>query len=92
MDVVILTEGGKDFGYGHVARCSSLYQAFEYHDIVPKFIVSGDESVKSILSDIDVDIVDWLNDFSIFYNADIVIIDSYHADLDFYNKISDEVP
>lgn len=91
MDVVILTEGGKDFGYGHVARCSSLYQAFEYHDIFPKFIVNGDESVKSILSGIDVDIIDWQNDFSIFCDADLVIIDSYLADLDFYNEISDKV-
>lgn len=92
MDVVILTEGGKDFGYGHIARCSSLYQAFEYHEIVPKFIVNGDESVKSILSGIDVDIGDWLNDFSMFCDADIVIIDSYIADLDFYNEISNNVP
>lgn len=91
MDVVILTEGGKDFGYGHVARCSSLYQAFEYHDIFPKFIVNGDESVKAILSGIDVDIIDWQNDFSIFCDADLVIIDSYLADLDFYNEISDKV-
>lgn len=92
MDVVILTEGGKDFGYGHIARCSSLYQAFEYHEIVPKFIVNGDESVKSILSGIDVDISDWLNDFFMFCDADIVIIDSYIADLDFYNEISNNVP
>ena len=50
MDVIILTEGGKDFGYGHVARCSSIYQAFKYYNISPKFIVNGDESVKSILT------------------------------------------
>jgi spore coat polysaccharide biosynthesis predicted glycosyltransferase SpsG len=29
MNVVILTEGGKNIGFGHVARCSSIYQAFE---------------------------------------------------------------
>ena len=46
MRVYILTEGGKDFGYGHVARCSSIHQAFEYYNVSPKFIVNGDESVN----------------------------------------------
>ena len=46
MNVVILTEGGKDIGFGHVTRCSSIYQAFEQFHIVPKFIINGDDSVK----------------------------------------------
>ena len=46
MNVIILTEGGKDIGLGHVARCSSIYQAFEQYNISPKFIVKGDDSVK----------------------------------------------
>ena len=85
MEVVILTEGGKDYGYGHVARCSSIYQAFEHYNISPKFIVNGDESVKSIVPHMDVEIIDWL-DYS--YKADIAVIDSYLADLIFYNEIS----
>lgn len=91
MNVVILTEGGKDYGYGHIVRCSSIYQAFEQYGIFPRFVVNGDESVKSILSEIPVDIVDWLNDFSVFFDADIVIIDSYLANLDFYSNISNNV-
>ena len=35
MNVVILTEGGKNYGLGHVARCCSIYQAFEEYDIFP---------------------------------------------------------
>ena len=85
MDVVILTEGGKDYGYGHVARCSSIYQAFEYYGISPKFIVNGDESIKSIVPDIDIEITDWLDNS---FKADIVVIDSYSADLIFYDEIS----
>lgn len=85
MNVVILTEGGKDYGYGHVARCSSIYQAFEHYNISPKFIVNGDESIKSIVSDIDVEITDWSNNS---FKAEIVVIDSYLADLIFYNEIS----
>ena len=91
MKVVILTEGGKDFGYGHVARCSSIYQAFEHYNIFPNFIVNGDESIKSILSNIEVEIADWLSDYSIIPDADIVVIDSYFADLNFYNKLSCDV-
>lgn len=92
MNVVILTEGGKNFGLGHVARCSSIYQAFEHFNVFPKFIVNGDDSIKSLISDIDVEITDWRNDFSIVSNANIVVIDSYFADFDFYNKLSEEIP
>ncbi len=41
MNVIILTEGGKDYGFGHVARCSSIYQAFRKFCITPQFIVNG---------------------------------------------------
>jgi len=92
MQVNILTEGGKYFGYGHVARCSSIFQAFEHYNISPKFIVNGDESINSILSDIDVEFRDWLDDSSVIENADIVVVDSYYADLDFYDRISNNIP
>ena len=92
MNVVILTEGGKDYGFGHVARCGSIYQAFQYYNVFPKFLVNGDESVNSILSDIKVEILDWTKDYFLSSHADIVIIDSYFADLDFYNKLYEEVP
>lgn len=89
MNVVILTEGGKDYGFGHVARCSSIYQAFQYYDISPKFVVNGDDTVRSILGDVDVEIADWSKKS---FEADIIIIDSYFADLDFYNEISKSTP
>ena len=91
MNVVILTEGGKNYGYGHVARCSSIYQAFEHYNISPNFIINGDESIKSILPDIDIINTNWLNDLSVISKADIVVIDSYLADLEVYNEISNEV-
>lgn len=91
MDVFILTEGGKDFGFGHVARCSSIYQAFKKRDISPKFIINGDNSVKSILYSIDFKINDWLKDISFLNSSDIVIIDSYLATIEIYEKISKKV-
>ena len=90
MEVVILTEGGKNYGYGHVARCSAIHQAFEHYDIFSKFIVNGDESIGPILPEINFEIINWLDDFSEIPKADIVVIDSYLADLDFYNKLSED--
>lgn len=90
MDVLILTEGGKEYGLGHVARCSSIFQAFQEYGIFPKFVVNGDESIKSIFSEIE--IKNWLTDSKFIYQADIVVVDSYFADLDFFNKLSHEVP
>lgn len=92
MDVIILTEGGKDYGFGHVARCSSIYQAFLEYGVSPKFIINGDDSVKSILNDIPFEVTDWLNNFDFFDSSDIVIIDSYLANFDFYEKISKKCP
>lgn len=92
MNVIILTEGGKDYGYGHIARCSSIFQAFVHYNIFPDFIVNGDESIKSILPSINVRNYNWLNDLSVISKADIVVIDSYLVDLDVYNKISSKVP
>lgn len=91
MDVVILTEGGKNFGFGHVARCSSIYQAFLKRNIKSKFIINGDDSVKSILDDIDFKIKDWLEDISFLNSSDIVIIDSYLANYELFEEISKKV-
>ncbi|WP_405316423.1 GNAT family N-acetyltransferase [Methanobrevibacter sp.] len=91
MDVFILTEGGKNFGFGHVARCSSIYQAFKKRDISPKFIINGDNSVNSILNNIEFEIDTWLNNISFLNSSDIVIIDSYLANLEIYEKISKKV-
>ena len=92
MNVVILTEGGKNIGFGHVARCSSIYQAFEQFNISPKLIINGDDSVKSILPNIDVDIKNWIEDLSVISEVDIVIVDSYLANIDVVTEISNCVP
>ena len=92
MQVCILTEGGNNYGYGHITRCSSIYQAFKYYNSFPNLIVNGDESIKSILREIDFEIINWLDDFSIVSQADIVVIDSYLAELDYYAELSKKIP
>jgi spore coat polysaccharide biosynthesis predicted glycosyltransferase SpsG len=91
--VCILTEGGKNIGFGHITRCISVYQAFEEVGIRPELIVNGDETVLGFLKDKNCKIFDWLNNreslFALVRDADIVFIDSYLADYDLYEKISD---
>jgi len=90
--VYILTEGSSSIGFGHVTRCLSLYQAFEEKDIKPKFFINGDDSVIGLVKSTDYEIIDWLKMrqevFERIKNSDIVIIDSYLADKEFYEYLS----
>jgi UDP-2,4-diacetamido-2,4,6-trideoxy-beta-L-altropyranose hydrolase len=96
--VAILTEGGDNIGFGHVTRCLSLYQAFETQGYQLDFIVNGDASVKSIVNNENVTLMDWAKNIkenqgtSFLENIDIVIIDSYLADIEVYRKVSQKVP
>lgn len=95
MKVLILTEGGKDKGFGHITRCVSLYQSFEKKGIKPEFIINGDDSIRGLLKNIRYKRCDWLEErqdlFDIARKFDAVIIDSYFADLKFYKEISSAV-
>lgn len=92
MKVIILTEGGKNIGLGHITRCTSIYQAFEEAGIESQLIVNGDQTVQSLLRDKNCKVFNWLNDrknlLATVKNADIVFIDSYLADRDLYETIS----
>ncbi|HQF37072.1 MAG TPA: hypothetical protein PLL26_05540 [Candidatus Dojkabacteria bacterium] len=61
LKVFILTEGGKNIGFGHITRCTALYQAFEEKGIIPKFIVNGDESVLDLLKDLNYRLLNWID-------------------------------
>ncbi len=92
MKVLILTEGGENIGLGHITRCTSIYQAFEEAGIESLLIVNGDQTVRDILRDKNCKVFNWLNGretlLATVKNADIVFIDSYLADRDLYEKIS----
>jgi len=92
MKVFIITEGGKDIGFGHITRCLSLYQAFEERGIKPKFIINGDNDIEYLLKELNYQIFNWLDErnklFKIIKNADIAIIDSYLAEISIYNTLS----
>ena len=92
LNVYILTEAGKNIGFGHLMRMIAIYQAFEIKNIKPKFIINGDESVEEYLKETEYEIFNWIDNqkrlFDMIKDADIAIIDSYLADLTFYEKIS----
>jgi len=94
--VTILTEGGKDTGYGHITRCTSVYQAFEERGIIPQFIIHGDGNLQNLLKGNRYKFFNWLNNkqtlFKILENCNIVFIDSYLANLakyDIYELVSE---
>jgi len=95
MKVFILTECGKNIGFGHVTRCLSLYQVFEERGIKPKFIVNADNNVEYLLKQVNYQTFNWLDEksklFEMLKDADIAVIDSYLADISLYNKIANLV-
>lgn len=92
MKVFIVTEGGGNIGFGHITRCTALYQSFQRHNITPKFIVNGDAKTEDLLKGKKAEIINWLDDekalFSGVRDADIVIVDSYLAKDNFYRRVS----
>lgn len=92
MKVSIITEGFYHTGYGHITRCLSLYQAFEERNIFPALYINGDDTFKSLIPGARYEILDWLNNtdelISKIKGSEIVIIDSYLAPLDLYERIS----
>lgn len=92
MKVLILTEGLKSTGYGHLTRCLALYQAFEEKGIIPTYIVNCDENGQQYIKDSNYIVFDWIREEKQLYKmidiADVVIIDSYLAPFELYNNIS----
>lgn len=95
MKVLFLTEGGAIGGLGHIIRCSSIVQAFAEKGVIPTFVVNGDESIRRILKEGSYQACNWLHEkwecIKFIEEADVVIIDSYLADLNFYRELSERV-
>ncbi|MCF7917297.1 MAG: UDP-2,4-diacetamido-2,4,6-trideoxy-beta-L-altropyranose hydrolase [Candidatus Omnitrophica bacterium] len=92
MKVSILTEAGKNIGFGHLTRCIALYQAFEQKNYAPELIINGDESILGFVKDKKYRIMDWIKEQEklnkIAENSDVVVIDSYLAPKSLYDNIS----
>lgn len=94
-NVIILTEGSKAIGYGHISRCSALAQAFSKikPGINVKFIVRTDKQAKVFLASNNVNFVslDWLKRVDriqeLVRDETIIIVDSYQAPQNFYKRL-----
>lgn len=94
MKILILTEGGRGIGFGHVGRCSALYEAFKEKGMVPDFIIQGDSTIKNMVAGKRYKISNWhrkylANDFLKKY--EVIVVDSYSADSDFYKNVAANV-
>lgn len=91
--VVIFTEGGDNIGFGHITRCSALYEELLSRGMETIFVIYG-KNVDEILKGKNYILLDWKN--KEFLNKflkkdDYIIIDSYLATLDIYEFISKNV-
>ena len=93
MKVVILTEAGKTIGLGHLARCTSIYEAFKERDVSPTLVVDGDDIVRELLSDKEHQILNWTKRediaLELVVGVDVAIVDSYLAGYQLYKSISE---
>lgn len=94
-NILILTEGGKKIGLGHLTRCSAIYEAFQEKGFSSYLIVNSDASTNLLLKNKKYGIFNWLKEkkrlFEKIANTEIVVIDSYLADINFYRRVADSV-
>lgn len=86
-----MTEGLSYTGYGHLTRCSAIYQAFSEAGITPLYILHGDNDGLNLVNDLNPIRMDWIKQtdqlFNLISGFDAVIIDSYLADEVLYYSI-----
>lgn len=90
MKIIILTEGGKNFGLGHITRCLSLYFEASKRGFLTELIINGDLRNVEFLNETKYKNENWLQKSfldSIINENDRVIIDSYIAEKDIYEYI-----
>ena len=97
MKVYILTEGGKDKGFGHITRCIATAEGFNefFPDVDVHFIINSDNSVEKLLSEFkSVEYFDWIDSkekiLELFTKDVVVIIDSYYAPYELLQEISEK--
>lgn len=88
----IFTEGGRNIGYGHITRCSSLYEALKAKGVKPRFIIKGNNVSRAALKGKDFRLIDWIGNPGIIGRLvgpdTAVIVDSYLAPKRVYETIS----
>lgn len=74
--IAILTEGGRQRGFGHLSRCQSLAQAFAEQRLECQWWVRGDETARDYLG---VACRSWDDDVPELRDCRVALVDSYEA-------------
>ncbi|MEY4504662.1 MAG: hypothetical protein RL154_958 [Pseudomonadota bacterium] len=78
LQVVIFTEAGTNYGFGHLSRCEALKDALIEFGVDVKLYVRDE--------------IEWLdNTLELAKDADIAVIDSYHAPIAVYEEVAKSV-
>lgn len=93
--VAILTEAGKDVGFGHVARCLGLYEALRAVKAKTSFLVNDNKEVVERLADINTLTYSISDGYSVAASLakgkDAVIIDSYRIEKKIYSEVAKSI-
>jgi len=77
---IIVTEGGRMFGFGHITRCLSISSIFKKYGFNIQFIINGDDSLISMLSNTKYDIFNWTENkqklLEILNDSSLILLDS----------------
>jgi UDP-2,4-diacetamido-2,4,6-trideoxy-beta-L-altropyranose hydrolase len=91
MDILLLTEAGKNIGFGHLTRCLALCEAFQERGMDAEIVLNSDNSVLSFLNGRNYQIFDWIKQknkmLNIIRGKKVIIIDSYLANRYLYDQI-----
>lgn len=68
MKLIILTEGGKEYGLGHITRCISFYDELVSREYDVTIIVHGDDTVYTVTGNRNCILLNWLNNISLLAN------------------------
>jgi len=92
MRVVIFTEGGGTYGFGHLTRCQALYQALAEQGVDVTMIMRGEPEAVYLLRGCRAACFDWLLDEKrlrkSLHGVDCAVVDSYHAERTCYERIA----
>lgn len=98
MHVLILTEGSREWGLGHLYRCQGFAKHFVGKGIAVDWLVNGDASAERFLASEAIGsgtVLDWTQAGSLDGHLDdclCAVVDSYHASLECYDRIAEKVP
>lgn len=78
--LIVITEGGKNIGFGHITRTISLTTNFLPYGYDVEFIINGDNSLKELVKYYDNQIFNWLENkqrlLDTLKNCSLILLDS----------------